>query len=171
MVKNFTKKSIFIYLFCLSASINFVYAASNNLSEILKAPDVYDGRVVEITGEVIGEELKADNGIWINISSGPEAIGVFSSNRQSFTSIKHWGAYGERGDRVTVSGIFHKNFISGGASAIYLNSIKIVQQGFKNNIKISLIKQQLALVLFGMCSLSGIIYFIKIKLWKKNSKV
>ncbi len=169
MVRKLIKKGIcFVCLFCFGVSAHFVYGASDNLSEIFKTPEAYDGKLVEITGEAIGEQLKSNDGVWINVSCYPEAIGVYSSDEQSFVSIKHWGAYGEKGDYVTVRGIFYKNFIFGGASAIRLNSFKITQEGGKIKANVSLLKQQLALILFAMCLFLGIVYFIKNKLWKRN---
>ena len=54
-----------------------------SLEEILKNPQYFDNRKIVFEGEVIGEPLKEEGGVWININQGRVGIGVFLENPEA----------------------------------------------------------------------------------------
>ena len=67
------KTVLFLLVFMAIASAGFARKAA--ISEIINFPDTYNGKVVEVKGEVIGV-LPRKNGAWVNISHGA-SIGVW----------------------------------------------------------------------------------------------
>lgn len=66
----------------------------------------YDGETVRITGEAIGEALRADDGtVWVNVLGEGLLLGVVI-DRASAEDIRVYGDYGHRGDQVLVEGEF-----------------------------------------------------------------
>lgn len=153
------KKNIFLTLIILAVFPCFAFAAS--LSEILNAPDEFDSKVVEIEGEAIGNPLNSPNGVWINIKSGENNIGLFSPDKGVLEKIEHWGSYREKGDKLKIRGVFYKNCPLHQISGIHLNSLSIIERGSKNEVALPQERVKLALMLLIICLTTGLIYFIK----------
>jgi len=137
----------------------FVFAVS--LEEILNAPAEFDSKAVEIEAEVIGNPLKGVNGVWLNVKSGESNIGVFSLDAAVLESIKYWGSYGQKGDKLKIKGIFYKNCPLHQISDIHLNSLAVIEKGCENKMAVSSERIRLAVMLFIICLTTGLIYFIK----------
>lgn len=152
----------------VSAAGHLAYAESNSLEEVLKFPEKFSGAEVQIEGEIIGEPLKDNRGLWFNISTGPYQIGVFSADRNKVAAITRWGDYNVTGDRVRVKGVFYKECPEHQISDIHLSSLEIIEQGHSNRHPISPQKQQLAKILSLICLFVAFIYLIKIKYGKRN---
>ena len=161
------KLFIFCLLFLILAT-PFVYAKASVLEAILAFPNRFDQREVQIEGEAIGGPLNDAQGVWLNISTGSQQIGVFSSDKSVIERITHWGSYQETGDQVRVKGIFYKECPDHQISDVHLGSLEIIREGYRNEYPISPQKRQLAKILSIICLTIAFIYLIKLKYGKRD---
>ena len=140
---------------------------SLKIEEILKNPSFFDGKVVKIEAEAIGEPLKGKEGVWINVK-GKATIGVFFKD-SSWKMIKHFGSYKEKGDILEIEGIFHKNCPQHKIPDIHALRIRIKKEGFFKKEIIPSYKIKVSLFLGIICLTLLGVYFIKDKIWKKKS--
>ncbi|MDP8290069.1 MAG: hypothetical protein P9M02_03770 [Candidatus Susulua stagnicola] len=158
------------FIFCLLfvvLSIGFVYADSTSLEDILEFPDSYDGKEVQIEGEVIGEPLNGNLGVWVNVSA-KQQIGVFLADKEKIKEITYWGDYRTTGDQVRVKGIFYKDCPEHQISDVHCKSLEVVGKGHKNKYIISSQKKQLAKILSIIFLIIGLIYLIRLKYGKQD---
>ena len=152
--------------------LQLVYAKEAvSLEELLKYPDKFDRQRLVVEGEAIGEVLKGDQGYWINISSGGQALGIFASDKEAFKNISYWGEYNTKGDLVQSKGVFYKECPLHHLMDIHLEKLEIVKEGYRLTDSVSLFKIDLAILLFTICLIVSTIYFIKFKIWNKNLKI
>lgn len=165
-IKNKIKKKagfnvgLLLLLFLNQAS---AYGQVASLADILNHPDRFNERRVEIEGEIIGELLKADKGLWINISSADQSMGVFLFDKEAVGAISHWGRYKVRGDRVKIEGVFYKDCPLHHVMDIHLDRLEVLEQGRVLEDSVPLFKVDLSIVFFVICLTMAIIYFIKLK--------
>jgi hypothetical protein len=89
----------------------------------------FDGKPVEFKGELIGEPMRRGDHLWLNVSDGDSAIGVWVL-RSVVPAVRYFGVYSVRGDTVLVYGLFHRNCPEhGGDMDIHAESITIVAPG------------------------------------------
>ncbi|MBN3040458.1 MAG: hypothetical protein JW867_04965 [Candidatus Omnitrophica bacterium] len=157
MMKIF--KLIF-YLGIVFLSFN-AQAQSVSLSELFSRVGDFDAKEIEVYGEVIGSPLKSDKGIWINISSGNNHLGVFLIDEKKIKDITHWGGYGQKGDFIKVKGTFNANCPLHQTSDLHLNQLEIISSGVKTYDLVSDLKRNLAIFLLLICLTMSLIYFIK----------
>lgn len=160
------KLKLSFLFFLITLIVPFAYAETIALEDILASPESFDKREVQVEGEAIGEPLRDDRGVWINISSGSKQIGVFSPDKKIAENITYWGSYKYRGDQLRITGIFYKDCPIYQISDIHLRSLEIIEKGRKNEFSASAQKQQLALGLSIICLITAAIYFIKMKYGK-----
>lgn len=162
-------KILFVFsIFILN--VTYVFGQSSSIKEILKNSNLFNGKTVEIQGEVIGEPLKdADTqGIWINITFQGSNIGIFCSHEESIVQISHWGSYKEKGDQLKIRGVFYKDCPEHQISGVHLKSLEVMQEGGAREDPVSLRKKKLAIGLFAICLTIGVIYSIKRKYARKT---
>ena len=105
--------SLLIFFACVTAvplSVSFPVSASDNpvsINDLIENMAKYDNKAITLSGEAIGECLERDNGDWINISDGGNAIGVWMSKADA-AQIKIYGDYKHTGDMITVTGTFYQ---------------------------------------------------------------
>ena len=160
-----------LFIFCLlfmTLATSLAYAKASALEALLAFPDRFDQRRVQIEGEVIGEPLNDAQGVWLNISTGPQQVGVFSSDKNLIERIAYWGSYQETGDWVRVKGVFYKECPDHQISDVHLESLEIIREGYVNEYSISPQKQQLAKILSIICLIIAFIYLIKLKYGKRD---
>jgi len=159
------------FIFCLlftTLLIPLVYAQSASLGDILAHPDNFIGKEVQIEGEVIGEPLNDPAGVWINISTKEQQIGVFVDNERKIEEITYWGSYSTTGDQVRVKGIFYKECLDHQISDIHLKSLELLGKGYKNEYTVSPGKVKLAKILSLICLVMALIYLIRLKYGKRT---
>lgn len=158
------KKFFLIFLF-----FPFFCYAETSLKEILNQPDLFNGQVIEIKGEVIGEILKTKEGNWLNILTSEGNIGVFIPPHINLTTINYFGSYKYHGDILQIKGIFYKNCPLHQEADLHLLGFRVVQKGFLKEEKLELTKIKLLFISLIICLTTIFIYFIKYKLiWKKK---
>ena len=99
---------------------------SNLLVEEAKA---LDGTRLVFEGEAIGDPLARGDHVWINLSDGSYAIGVWLPRAEA-GKVRRYGSYAGRGDTVRVEGIFNRACPEhGGDLDIHAERLEIVAAG------------------------------------------
>lgn len=163
---NKLKLFIFSLLFIILTT-SFVYAKASTLEAVLAFSEKFNEKEVWVEGEVIGESLKNAQGVWMNITSGPKQIGIFSSDKGIIEKITYWGSYRYTGDQVRIKGIFYKECPVHQTRDVHLETLEIVKEGYRNKHPISAQKQQLAKILSIICLMTAFVYLIKLKYGKR----
>ena len=154
---------LFFYFFLFN-----LYA--HNLEDLLKNPSLFDKKVVEIEAEVVGEPLKEEDGVWINVKDRDKDIvlGVFIKDTLWQRRITHYGSYKERGDILKIKGVFHLFCPQHKTTDIHAYKIEIKEEGFLREEKISSFKIKLSFILGIICLTLALIYLIKNRIWKRR---
>ena len=92
------KKILFILLaglFILAAggilfnAVSLAWAAEetpaviSSFNQLIEKASEFDGRLVAVTGEAIGDLMLRQNGSWLNISDGSTALGIFFNKNET----------------------------------------------------------------------------------------
>ena len=163
---NKLKLFIFSLLFIILTT-SFVYAKASTLEAVLAFSEKFNEKEVWVEGEVIGESLKNAQGVWMNITSGPKQIGIFSSDKGIIEKITYWGSYRYTGDQVRRKVIFYKECPVHQTRDVHLETLEIVKEVYRNKHPISAQKQQLAKILSIICLMTAFVYLIKLKYGKR----
>lgn len=149
-----TTKILFLSL--LLGNVMLVYALSRiSVGALVENPSLFDGKIVEIEGELVGDIIESKDGFWVNVLDSKSVIGVWCLPGEK-EKIKFLGRYGIKGDYVRVKGVFHKECVQHtGDRDIHAGSIDILKQGHKVSEEIPLDKVLFAIFL-GVVSLSAI---------------
>lgn len=98
-------------------------------TEMIEQAKALDGQEVIYTGEAIGEVMARGDHAWVNVSDGANAIGLWLDANQA-SQIRTLGSYSFSGDRVTVSGVFHRACAEhGGDMDVHVSELSVVTQG------------------------------------------
>lgn len=154
---------IFLFLFFTPGA-----SFSQTVKDLLVDPYIFDGKIVEIEAEAIGEPLKDKDGIWINVFSDDYNISVFSKNKDLSQKIKFWGDYKTTGDILRIKGRFYKNSAQKQTRMIDAQEIQVIKQGNSRKEKVSPVKMRTTNILLVICAALGIIYFIKSRYGKRT---
>lgn len=150
---------IFIFTFYI---FNFYcYAQSISSIELINNAKVYDGKTVIYEGEIIGDIMARGNYAWMNVNDGNSAIGIWI-NTSLTKDIFYTGSYESKGDRVEVTGIFHRACPEhGGDLDIHAQGLRKIGSGKLVLEKLNLDKRNQAIVLLGILSLVWILTLLK----------
>ncbi len=113
---------------------SFIYDTS--IADLSTADSYYDDQTVQVTGEAIGDSIKADlegRRRWITLSSEGDSatIAVFMSS-DSATKIDTFGSYDARGTVLQVQGTFHLVCPEhDGVSDLHAEVVTVVDQGVR----------------------------------------
>ena len=126
------KKNI-VYLLLISGMVFLLYvpcfAEVISSSELISNAKRYDGKVVSYSGEVIGDIMTRKEHAWINVNDGKNAIGIWTT-KELINDITHTGSYGENGDVVEITGVFHRSCVEhGGDLDIHAATITKISSG------------------------------------------
>lgn len=136
---------------------SFLYDTS--LSDLAGADFTYDGQTVQITGEAIGDIIRADaDHVWVTLAStspnSDDTVAVFMTKAQA-SIIDTLGEYGATGTVLQVRGVFHlvcKDHE--GASDIHVENVNVVSPGHTETTPFRLADFGAGLV---VCALGGIL--------------
>lgn len=78
-----------------------------SIPDLIEKASMYDGKRIEVEGEVIGDKLARSDGVWVAVLADGTALGVLLSPNDA-SSIAALGSYARIGDRVRIQGIFHR---------------------------------------------------------------
>ncbi len=98
-------------------------------SQLIEQADLLDGTTVVVQGEIVGDIMKRGDHDWINVLIGGTAFGIWISGDQR-ASITYAGRYGVLGDRVRITGIYHRACREhGGNPDIHALSLEVAAKG------------------------------------------
>ena len=136
------------------------YAAEVKSQELIDNAKKYDGVLITYTGEAIGDIMVRGNYAWVNINDGDNAIGVWVPSSEA-KKISFTGSYKYNGDKIRVTGIFHRACKDhGGDLDIHSNSLQVIVKGSKKVQPVSNTKKAGAAALL---LLSGVLMMIVYK--------
>jgi len=118
---------VLFLLFAYPAAVVGEEVSSSRLIDQAKALDKQD---VIYSGEVIGDILNAGDHVWLNVSDGSNAIGIWTQSGLA-SDIQVAGRYSQQGDSIRVSGTFHRACPEhGGDMDIHADSITLISRGY-----------------------------------------
>jgi len=144
-------KSVLLILLLILAAYPriHVFCQSLSSSELIGNAKEHDGKPVTFTGEAIGDIMLRGEFAWVNINDGDNALGIWMSAALA-KEINFTGSYKTRGDKVEVTGIFHRACSEhGGDLDIHAQSLRKLGDGRIVNQKLNLDKRNLSISLFG----------------------
>jgi hypothetical protein len=116
------------------SSVNVSISASTNatatIAQLTDAGQLHDGSVVTITGEAVGDILKADDGHrWLLLQDGNATISVYVDEADA-AKVTRLGRYGQVGTRLEVSGIFEADCARhDGLTDVHAATVKVIDEG------------------------------------------
>ena len=95
------------------ADNSFIY--DTTIDSLFSQPSLYEGKIVQVSGEAIGDIVVEDplrrKNSWVTLTSidaaNPATISVFMSREQA-AQIDHLGRYGVTGSILQIRGIYHQ---------------------------------------------------------------
>jgi hypothetical protein len=113
-------------------------------------------------GEVIVDIMVRGKFAWINVNDGRAAIGVWVE-KDLIRNILHTGNYKTNGSWIRVNGVFKRACPEhGGDLDIHAKTIKVLRSGSIREESIPPFKVRLIIILFVICLVTVIIYFIRL---------
>ncbi|HOU09709.1 MAG TPA: hypothetical protein PL044_03700 [Clostridiales bacterium] len=154
-----------IKAFLTACIVSFFFTVTANAADTVKINDLinkmtyYNGRLVTVEGEAVGETLERGEYAWVNINDGSNAIGIWLTSGDA-ERISYFGDYKHIGDTVRITGVFSENCSEhGGDVDIHCDRMDIVCKGYVKNEVIPRTKIIAALILFGSASTVTVVYF------------
>lgn len=155
--------AFFIFLTAYSLRLTACFAQTLSSTELINNAKLYDGKIVSYEGEVIGDVMVRKENAWANINDGVNAIGVWI-NASLVKNITYEGSYKSIGDRVEVSGIFHRACLEhGGDLDIHALTLRKVNLGRLKQERVNPDKRNQAFILFGVLISVWILSLLKRK--------
>ena len=124
--------------------------AAVSSTDLIEDAKALDGQAVVYGGEVIGDVLPRGDHTWLNISDGVNAIGIWLETQAVDPSTTP-GRYGQQGDTVRVTGVFHRACREhGGDMDIHALRIDTLAKGQERSVSVSGWRLALAIALTGV---------------------
>lgn len=99
-------------------------------TQIIDDARLLDGKIIVYQGEIIGDIMRRDDHVWINVSDGSNAIGIWLTEEQA-KDISVAGRYDARGDIVRITGQFNRTCPEhGGDYDIHPLTVTILENGY-----------------------------------------
>jgi len=154
---------VLVALLVLTVIGTLVLAADRPLAETVRIQDgavlieqgkVLDGKDVVFDGEVIGDIMRRGDHAWINVLSNGTAIGVWITEQQR-ALINLTGHFDVIGDRVQITGVFHRACVEhGGDLDIHADSLQVIQDGIHTHTPLDIRRLLVAAVLLLLACIS-----------------
>lgn len=149
------------------ADNSFIY--DTTVSSLYSQASLYDQHTVQVTGEVIGDRIRAtDNACWITltetIATDSSTISVLMSNELA-AQIDHYGRYGVKGTTLQVRGTYHQACDEhDGLPDIHVTNCSVLARGEDVPDQLDLSDLAVAFVMLGLgAALMGSFYFVREK--------
>jgi hypothetical protein len=138
-------------------------AGSVSIAELIARAPEFEGAVVTIEGEAVGELLHRKDGVWVNVSARDSAIGAWLAPSATPSILQHLGNYKTRGDWVRITGVFHSQCEAhGGDIDIHAQELTLVFPGGLRPELISIVKIKLAQQLAGIVCIVMILQILRV---------
>jgi hypothetical protein len=171
--------SIVTGAFLLSAVSAAAGAEAVKIQELIERAEDYDGRHVTIEGEAIGDIMARGEMAWITVNDdayseaglgeGGDFAGISNSGigvwlpAEEARKVRLLGGYKNKGDRVVVTGVFHRaDRENGGDMCIRGVYLEVVERGYPIAHPVPYLEMAVALLLFCVVLALGRIW------WKGN---
>ena len=129
------------------------YAQPISSTELINKAREYDGKRVVYEGEVVGDVMARGDFVWANVNDGENAIGIWLS-KELAGEIRFAGSYHATGDRLEITGVFHRACIQhGGDVDIHAQNIRKISPGRSVGEELNTGKRNLTFVLLGVLAL------------------
>jgi hypothetical protein len=149
------KVSSFLFLlifFYMSSAYAFI-----SVTDLIEKAKENDLKEVAIKGEIIGDIFYKGDFVWINVSDGINAIGIWVPEK-SVAELSHPGDYSHKGDFVQITGRFNRACIEHmGETDIHLDDFRVLKKGGSvlhpvdnKKLKITLTVFIIAVILLGV---------------------
>jgi len=118
-----------------------------SLADVFADPKAYDGRTLTIRGEAIGEIVRAQGELWVQLNDDPytrksiaEGGAAQGQNvsisvvlpRQDANLIEYFGDFHTKGDIIEVTGRFNAICEEhGGETDFHASSVRVVSRGYR----------------------------------------
>ena len=146
---------LIILLFLLN--INAISCA-HTLKEIFRDKDYFDKKIVTIEGELVGDIIKKQGGVIVNLKEGHQFIGLYIPYSLA-SKINYTRKYLTIGDRVRIKGIFNKECpLHFGEQDIHVQELEVVRKGKKLKETVVFPKKITALLLSIITLILGVFY-------------
>ena len=151
------------------ADNSFIY--DTTIESLFEESSLYDNRVVQVVGEVIGDKIASDEPgyCWITLTSTNEDVSTTISvllTEEQAAQIDHYGRYGVVGTTFQVRGGYHQACRTHeGLPDIHATSSATITRGIEHHDKLRLRRfvPGAALVFVGLV-LMGVYYFVREKM-------
>lgn len=151
-----------------------------SLQQIFDDPRKFDGKVVILEGEIVGVAVKAKDGYFVQLNQDPyiqkslaeggkfsgsnNAIAVFLKPEE-FRKIKNFGNYHNKGDLVSIEGVFHAACSDhNGETDIHAFRLEVIKKGYRINHTYNASFAIFSSIVF----IAGVIFFIISTAWKEK---
>lgn len=136
-----------IFLFFILLLMNLYGDEIIRIRDLYEKEEIYDGKVVIIEGEVIGEKIGKNENVWINLKDDDYLIGVFISKKEA-EKIENFGRYKIKGDIVRIKGIYNKICEQHyGERDIHALKLEVIYKGEKYSEEVNLEKIILSFIM------------------------
>ena len=123
-------KFVLITLLLILASPSAAAGEEVGSIQLIEQAKFYDTHEIVYSGEVVGDILSAGDHVWLNVSDGSSAIGVWAT-RELAEAVQVAGRYSQKGDVIRVAGRFSRACPEhGGDMDLHAQSIVLVKHGF-----------------------------------------
>lgn len=164
------KKIAVLLVLILSFSLNAIgmksFAQSSEavpLNDLINNSKDYDGKTVFIQGEALLEVMEREDGSWININDGSNAMGLWLPTDEA-AKIKQFGDYHTVGDQLMVEAVFHRSCSEHGGD-MDLHFVKWIEltEGHEKTLKLNNERVMWAVLLTVITAVIGLVFFKKFK--------
>jgi hypothetical protein len=128
-------KTLIVALGVLMAALSPSFAAGSSIpapgtKDLIDRPLEYDGKIVSLTGEAIGDPMRRGDHAWVNVLDSYAAIGVFLPSG-CLATIERYGSNKQKGDTLRILGVFRRACPEhGGDMDIHALDIEVAARGF-----------------------------------------
>lgn len=130
------------------------YANQIPSTELISNTRKYDGKSVIYVGEVVGDVMARGDFAWVNVNDADNAVGIWLS-KELARGIQFAGSYHAEGDRVEITGVFHRACIQhGGDMDIHATNIRKISPGGLIREKSDTGKRNFTFILLGVLFLA-----------------
>jgi hypothetical protein len=123
-------KFAFLAIFILYSCPFAAMGEDISSTQLINQAKAYDTQEVTYSGEVIGDILNAGDHVWLNVSDGSNALGIWAVSELA-SDVEIAGRYSQHGDDIRITGIFNRACPEhGGDMDIHAESITLLNRGY-----------------------------------------
>ena len=154
---------IILVLLLLAPAVALAEEDAVGSNDLIDHAKDYDGKTIVYEGEVVGDILYRGAFAWLAVSDGNNTIGCYVTQADA-EQISSVGGYGKTGDKVRISGVFHRACAEhGGDLDIHALTVTVLSAGERVQMPVSRLVSILAIAL--PLPTAGLLLLV----WKKRA--